>query len=288
MYCKDRNCSVFRKSKAGCICSSASRRALVCVYRYFLASDLRADTFHGQVAINKFLLAFQEQNCRSALHQAVVARNLPCLKYLLSSGADLSIVDSAGDTPLALAACMGLWSFVETIYDSVASEKVHNLLQVKNKQGLTALHYAMLSQYAGTVMPGGDAAANAASAWLEKAALVVSSGSGSEDLLMKIEEDLSRTGSQDSALLSKFRGSPSAVLLGSDSLIFFRELASVRAACLCPAGSKGYYELEILRECGATQFGFCNDQWSEIDDYSPNGVGGDGDSWGVDGIMLMR
>jgi hypothetical protein len=63
----------------------------------------------------------------------------------------------------------------------------------------------------------------------------------------------------------------------------------VRAAgAVCPWGTLGYYEVEILHAGRNTQFGFCSTDWPGEKQASNNGVGDDGLSWGVDGYRGLK
>ncbi len=85
-------------------------------------------------------------------------------------------------------------------------------------------------------------------------------------------------------MLEQFRGSKGCVHLVEGGVATFRNFASLRGGCLCPAGSKGYYEVEVLgEELSAPQWGFCADDWGRADGYVYDGVGDDATSWGADG-----
>ena len=57
---------------------------------------------------------------------------------------------------------------------------------------------------------------------------------------------------------------------------------------VCAWGGLGYYEVEVLHAGNYTQFGFCSLAWPAKEEYSWEGVGDDGQSWGVDGDRAMK
>ena len=86
--------------------------------------------------------------------------------------------------------------------------------------------------------------------------------------------------------MRRHKGSVGDVHL-KDAVLTFRRYCTVRADCFCPSGSRGYFELEILSEGDATQWGFCTESFLRVDEYIGAGVGDDEDSWGVDGYRGM-
>ena len=73
-----------------------------------------------------------------------------------------------------------------------------------------------------------------------------------------------------------------------DGRVTFRQFASVRAAGLCPARARGYYEVEVLSELSYPQLGFCSGEWGRVEGYVNAGVGDDEESWGVDGDRMLK
>ena len=88
--------------------------------------------------------------------------------------------------------------------------------------------------------------------------------------------------------LELFRGDLSDLYVNAEQLQFQR-FASLRAGSfLCPAGAKGYYELTVLSDLKAPQFGFCSPAWAAVNGFSSDGVGDDKESWGVDGCRVRK
>ena len=86
--------------------------------------------------------------------------------------------------------------------------------------------------------------------------------------------------------LELFRGARREVQIRGLGGVVFRDFSSVRAGCFCPAGGKGYYELELLSELTSPQWGFCTREWARKlkadtvgedpgDDANESDVGGD-------------
>lgn len=232
----------------------------------------------------------QEHNGKSLLHHAVALGSLPILRCLLDAGVDPAATDSAGDTAAAYAAALGFWPLAHALLEA-ARDCLGSAVLALNRHGLTALHYALLAQYGGSVQPGGDPAAAAAQAWA-RAAFSLAASDGGAKLLREAEATLASTSIADAALLARHRGTKEAVLWGLDGLVLFREWASLRAGCACPAGARGYFEVEVLRPCRFARAGFCSNEWPGMDgsivhlpgqEAGSLGVGDDAQSWGIGG-----
>ncbi len=57
---------------------------------------------------------------------------------------------------------------------------------------------------------------------------------------------------------------------------------------VCPWGTLGYYEVEVLHAGSLIQFGFCSTDWPGGKGASTKGVGDDGLSWAVDGDRVLK
>ena len=68
--------------------------------------------------------------------------------------------------------------------------------------------------------------------------------------------------------------------------VFHTGFASVCGDCLCPAGAKGYYELQVVVEPSAPRWGFCSGEWARTEEHE--WVGHDKESWGVDGDRVLK
>jgi ankyrin repeat protein len=79
----------------------------------------------------------QSNEGETPLHHAVRARNRRAIELLVSRRAVLDLPNQDGDTPLLLALKLG--------YDEIAAMLIKNGADtnVRNKQGLSALHYAV-------------------------------------------------------------------------------------------------------------------------------------------------
>jgi hypothetical protein len=86
------------------------------------------------------------------------------------------------------------------------------------------------------------------------------------------------------ALVERFRGPARSVgcnvRAGS---VTFRRFSTVRAARWCPAGRRGYCEVEVVFAGDAPQWGFCTAEWPRRGS-GVRGVGDEAGSWGVDGV----
>jgi len=84
--------------------------------------------------------------------------------------------------------------------------------------------------------------------------------------------------------LSRFRGNSDSV-----EVDLKRNIAQLRAFCTlrsqerCFKGERAYYEVEILDEVSAPQFGFVSGAFERVDQYSEVGVGDDSKGWAMDG-----
>ncbi len=230
------------------------------------------------------------------LHHAVVTGSLPILRCLITAGADLAAADSAGNTAAAQAAAQGLWPLADALLEAARDrgEAGRDALLKRNCHGLTALHYAIFAQYAGAVTPWGDPAAAAAKAWA-LAASSFAAPEASAELLREAKETVASTRIADVALLKRHRGDEDAVIWGLDGLVVFRDWASVVAGCSCPAGERGYFEVEVLRPCLFARAGFCAQGWPGLvgkivhplgHEGGTMGVGDDFQSWGVGGESM--
>jgi hypothetical protein len=235
----------------------------------------------------------QERYGRSVLHHAVVVGSLPVLLCLIGAGADLAAADSAGNTAAAQAAAQGTWPLADALLKAARDlgEAGRDALLKRNCHGLTALHYAIFAQYAGTL---GDPAAAAAKAWA-RAAASIAAPEASAELLQEAEKTVATARIADVALLNRHRGDEDAVIWGLDGLVVFRNWASVVAGCSCPAGERGYFEVEVLRPCRYARAGFCAEGWPGLvgkivhllgHEGGTMGVGGDIQSWGIGGEAM--
>ena len=62
----------------------------------------------------------------------------------------------------------------------------------------------------------------------------------------------------------------------------------MRAAGVCPAGARGYYEVEVLGPLDSPQIGFCAETWVRSSEHRGIGVGDDAESWGVEGDRARK
>ena len=63
---------------------------------------------------------------------------------------------------------------------------------------------------------------------------------------------------------------------------------TVRSQIMCPAGSRGYFELEVISMSASPQFGFASSGFPAIRGKSGDGVGDDSSSWAVDGAKKLK
>lgn len=80
---------------------------------------------------------------RTAVHHAVVARRVDCLKVLADSGANLCALNASDDMPIHDAAAYGSMACVQLLI-----ELVPETLLTRNKLGQTPLHIAMANGHA--------------------------------------------------------------------------------------------------------------------------------------------
>lgn len=69
---------------------------------------------------------------------------------------------------------------------------------------------------------------------------------------------------------------------------FVGGFTTVRSQSMCPVGSRGYFELEIISMSTYLQFGFAGAGFSAIRGKSNEGVGADSSSWSVDGARKLK
>ena len=180
-----------------------------------------------------------------------------------------------GDTSLHLAVCLQRWPCAELLLTSGGAAALLPL----DALGWSPLHHALA--YSSAAITKHD---TAAAAWIEAAA----STDHTLYTTAKAELEAVHTSACDGAL-ECYRGARGEVSLGVDGLVVFRSgFASVRAGCFCPAGAKGYYELEVLAQPSCPQWGFCSGEWARIEKGTGDGVGDDGVSWGVDGDRVRK
>jgi len=89
--------------------------------------------------------------------------------------------------------------------------------------------------------------------------------------------------------LQSFRGAQAShTIRPREKICEFSSFSTVRSRASCPSGSKGYYELEIVKLCAAPQFGFASKGFRCIESSTGEGVGDDDNSWGVDGARRRQ
>ena len=81
----------------------------------------------------------QNEVCHTPLHKAAVLGNLSTVKSLLTDGAAVAAVDSAGQTPLFAAAALGHDQIAEALLAQGAS------VRIADRSGRTPLHWAVAS-----------------------------------------------------------------------------------------------------------------------------------------------
>jgi len=86
------------------------------------------------------------------------------------------------------------------------------------------------------------------------------------------------------------RGFPSDLKMdhADRAIDFVGDFTTVRSQSMCPVGSRGYFELEIISMPTAPLFGFASAGHISIRGKSPNGVGDDFSSWAVDGARKFK
>ena len=184
-----------------------------------------------------------------------------------------------GGTPLILAVCMERWPCAELLLVRGGAAA----LQARDAMGWTALHHALAKLHA--TDGATDCSSLASEAWVKAGA----AAAGELCAAAKIEVAADAVAAVRGVVLQQFRGSRGEVRVGADGLsVFHAGFASVRGNRLCPAGAKGYYELEVLVEPSSPQWGFCSGEWARVDEYSGEGVGDDKESWGVDGDRMRK
>jgi hypothetical protein len=156
-------------------------------------------------------------------------------------------------------------------------------LQTRDALGFTPLHYAFKYLCPDVQASSGPAAFNsAAAAWIEAAS------TADRKLRASVESEFGTLSGGYCDALERFRGSRGAVSTRIDGAVMYRKSGSVRADCFCPAGSKGYYEIELQSEVENSRWGFCTHKWGRIDFDAKDGAGDDEMSWGVDGDHVLK
>ena len=215
----------------------------------------------------------QSSNC-APLQLSATILEIFCTQTLHST------IRQVGSTPLILAVCMERWPCADLLLARGGAAA----LQARDAMGWTPLHHALANVQAN------DGATNrfnpATAAWVKAAA----AAHGVLYAAAKTEVASAAAAAGDAApALQQFRGARGEVCVGADGMsVFHTRFASVRGDCLCPAGAKGYYELEVLVEPSCPQWGFCSGEWARVDEYSGEGVGDDKESWGVDGDRMRK
>ena len=225
----------------------------------------------------------QSSNC-APLQLSATILEIFCTQTLHST------IRQVGSTPLILAVCMERWPCADLLLARGGAAA----LQARDATGWTPLHHALAK------LQANDGATNrfnaATAAWVQAAA----AAHGALYAAAKTEVASAAAAAGDVAL-RQFRGARGGVCVGAGGTSVFHTFASVRGDCLCPAGAKGYYELEVLVEPSCPQWGFCSVEWERVDDcircevgddkeWSGEyiGVGDDKESWGVDGDRVLK
>lgn len=63
---------------------------------------------------------------------------------------------------------------------------------------------------------------------------------------------------------------------------------TMRSKQQCPIGSKGYYEISLIREITSPKWGFASERFARHCGFSDEGVGDDEHSWAIDGHSRLR
>lgn len=99
-------------------------RSLICDTQFVSSFQLYDAAFHGHekvikllITSNANLLNAQDSSGSSPLHEAMKHGNLNAAKYIIRSGADVSLVDNVGQTILHVAALTGNVEAVEYILE---------------------------------------------------------------------------------------------------------------------------------------------------------------------------
>lgn len=103
-----------------------------------------------ELLVNQFgneILNLQDCRKRTPLHIAALHGHTECAGFLLEHGAEISIFDEDGRTPLIAAAQYGQLQIV----DLLISSKV-DLISVVDKMGNTALHWACMKKHSQTAL----------------------------------------------------------------------------------------------------------------------------------------
>ena len=183
-----------------------------------------------------------------------------------------------GGTPLILAVCMERWPCAELLLALGGAAA----LQARDVMGWTPIHHALAKLHAtdsATYAPD-----PALRAWVKAVAAI--DGALCAAAKTEVAAAVSLSPGVD---LKQFRGARGEVHVGADGMtVFHTGMASVRGGCLCPAGAKGYYELQVLIEPSFPQWGFCSTEWARAEEHINKGVGDDKESWGVDGDRVRK
>ena len=240
----------------------------------------------------------------SALHCASAKGLAVTVSKLLSFGADATLTDKDGKTPVddaktegvkaALAEHALLAAILLDREEQVAEHIAKGAdLVARDPFGRTALLLACAhgheaaavllaepSQAAGVLDAVGDDGFSAL-LWAEERGLV----SVSQKL-----RDCGAAAVRRPAL-ALFRGQCSAVHIkvAERTVACAHSFVTVRSAQRCPLGAKGYYELEILdRDDLNPQYGFASPAFERVLGASEEGVGDDEHSWAVDGARQCK
>ena len=94
---------------------------------------------------------------------------------------------------------------------------------------------------------------------------------------------------QHSLPLALYRGVPqTAKIRGRGGTVDFVGFSTVRSSYGCPAGTRVYYEICLLRLDAKPQFGFATVAFQNSRESGGKGVGDDGESWAVDGVRRRK
>jgi len=190
----------------------------------------------------------------------------------------------AKKTALVVATRIGRWGLAGAVLQGISnggSEAISALAQ-EDVLGWSPLHYATAAQANGS---------RAAADWL----ILVRAAVGDaalEPLLDTVKQivcsSMAARAAAGIAWPEQARGEPGSLLVvaaeQSSAKLWLGNFVSAKVGCFCPAGHRGYYELELVDAVSAyPQFGFSARNWEHTDEFCGEGVGDCAFSWGVDG-----
>ena len=218
-------------------------------------------------ACGRELLMLVDKYGRSCAYAAAVNGHLDVVEYL-HEACGTELLKLSPDHTNLLAEAVGN----DDMYMLLARLGGLELVSVKDTGGWTVLHQL--------VYGGRDAFASE-----------IASISKGETLLEIARREVAE---YDSAIQTSncvvHRGYPS--LLKMDHAVrtveYLAGFDTVRSRRMCPCGSRGYFELEIISLSREAQFGFANAEFAAIRGRSHEGVGDDSFSWAVDGARKRK